>query len=67
MIATAAHDRRRVDPAHACDAARLRPSCGFSRDEEIELAARIARGDHQARNRIVQANLGLVATIVIER
>ena len=62
MIATAAHDRRRLDPAHAS----MRPASGrpgLSRDEEIELAARIARGDRQARNRMVQANLGLVVTI----
>jgi RNA polymerase primary sigma factor len=65
MIATAVHDRRRVDSAHASmprDSGRP----GLSRDEEIELAARVARGDHQARNRMVQANLSLVGTIARE-
>ncbi len=39
---------------------------GLSRDEEFELARRIAGGDCEARNRLVQANLGLVGTIARE-
>jgi RNA polymerase primary sigma factor len=35
----------------------------LSRDEEYELASLIANGDRDARNRLVQANLGLVVTI----
>ena len=38
-------------------------SVRLSRDEEIELAALIANGDREARNRIVQANLRLVVKI----
>ena len=36
---------------------------GLSRDEEHELAARVAAGDREARSRMVQANLGLVVKI----
>jgi RNA polymerase primary sigma factor len=36
---------------------------GLSRDEERRLAARIAAGDREARNQLVQANLGLVVRI----
>ncbi len=39
---------------------------GLSTQEEHELAARIARGDHEARNLMVQANFGLVGTIARE-
>ena len=39
---------------------------GLSTQEEHELAARIANGDREARNRLVQANLGLVGTIARE-
>ena len=39
---------------------------GLSRDEEYELAARIADGDHEARDRLVQANLRLVGKIALE-
>jgi RNA polymerase primary sigma factor len=65
MNATTGSDRRRFDslPATApCSSERPR----LSSDEEIELARRIARGDHQARNHMVQANLGLVYTIANE-
>jgi RNA polymerase primary sigma factor len=62
MIGTASNDRGRLDPAPATiPRASGRP--GLSRDEEIELAERIARGDHQARNRMIQAHLALVGTI----
>jgi RNA polymerase primary sigma factor len=44
--------------------ARGMPSCRrLSRDEEHELAGLIANGDHDARNRLVQANLPLVIKI----
>jgi RNA polymerase primary sigma factor len=44
--------------------ARGTPSCRrLSRDEEHELAGLIANGDHDARNRLVQANLPLVIKI----
>ena len=36
---------------------------GLSRTEEYELANRIASGDSQALNRLVQANLGLVVVV----
>ncbi len=36
---------------------------GLSRAEECEMAALIAGGDQETRNRMVQANLGLVVTI----
>ena len=50
MIATAVDEHRRPDPAPvATQCAPGRP--GLSCDEEIELAARVARGDHLARNR----------------
>jgi RNA polymerase primary sigma factor len=65
MNATTGSDRRRFDslPATApCSSERPR----LSSDEEIELAARVARGDHQARNHMVQANLGLVHAIAKE-
>jgi RNA polymerase primary sigma factor len=65
MNATTGSDRRRFDslPATApCSSERTR----LSSDEEIELARRIARGDHQARNHMVQANLGLVHAIAKE-
>jgi RNA polymerase primary sigma factor len=39
---------------------------GLSAQEEHELAARIAAGDRESRNRLVQANLGLVGTIARE-
>src|SRR5262249_34749903 len=35
----------------------------LSHDEENTLAALIAQGDHEARNHLVQANLGLVVKI----
>jgi RNA polymerase primary sigma factor len=65
MNATAGFDRCRPDSAPA--PTRCVPERALlSRDEEIALAARIARGDQQARNRMVQANLGLVHTIAKE-
>jgi RNA polymerase primary sigma factor len=58
LVITPTHDRRR------CDRTRPLPNRDrLSRDEEYELAARIAAGDRGARNRLVQANLGLVVTI----
>jgi RNA polymerase primary sigma factor len=62
MIAVSEHDRHRTDPASGAKRCRLVRQ-GLSRDEESELAARIARGDRSARDRLVQANLGLVVTI----
>lgn len=38
---------------------------GLSRAEEHQLAARITDGDHEARNRMVQANLGLLGKIAL--
>jgi hypothetical protein len=58
LVITPTHDRRR------CDRTRPLPNRDrLSRDEEYELAARIAAGDRGARNRLVEANLGLVVTI----
>ncbi len=60
MITTPIYDRCRSDPTPTrCGSKRD----GLSRDEESALAARIAAGDRGARNRLVQANLGLVVTI----
>jgi len=62
MTATAARDCRRTETAAAptrCRTAQPR----LSHDEEVELAARAARGDRQARDRMIEANLGLVHTI----
>ncbi len=62
MITTPIDDRCRPDLAPAptrCGSKRD----GLSRDEESALAARIAAGDRGARNRLVQANIGLVVTI----
>ena len=45
------------------------PRCrgqALSQDEEIDLAARIADGDKEARNWLVQANLGLVVKVARE-
>jgi RNA polymerase primary sigma factor len=38
----------------------------LTRDEEIELASRIASGDRTARDRLVEANLGLVHTLAAD-
>ncbi len=62
MIATAEKPCLDLDSAPA-SVQEGRHRLGLSRDEEIELAARIANGDRDARNRMVQANLGLVVTI----
>jgi RNA polymerase primary sigma factor len=65
MLATAVDVRRRHDePTAPMRRGPTRP--GLSRDEEIELAMRVAQGDQQARNRMVQANMGLVNTIARE-
>jgi RNA polymerase primary sigma factor len=62
MTATAAHHGLRPDDAAQPERRRSgRP--GLSRDEEVELAGLAARGDLQARDRMVGANLGLVRTI----
>jgi RNA polymerase primary sigma factor len=62
MNATAVSVRRRPDSAPApVRSVRARP--GLSCDEEIELAARSARGDRDARDRMIEANLGLVLTV----
>jgi RNA polymerase primary sigma factor len=58
MIATA-HDRRLESTA----APRAAGRPGLTRDEEVELATRAAAGDRMARDRMVEANLGLVHTI----
>jgi RNA polymerase primary sigma factor len=62
MVLTADSNSRRVDPAPA-SVHHLHSRHGLSREEECELAARIAAGDCEARNRMVQANFGLVITI----
>jgi RNA polymerase primary sigma factor len=62
MNATAVSYRRRPDSAPApVRSVPVRP--GLSPDEEIELAARSARGDRDARDRMIEANLGLVLTV----
>ncbi len=43
-----------------------RRGLGLSREEEYELAAAIAEGDREARNRMIEANLGLVCKIASE-
>ena len=62
MISTSAKPQVSVGSAPA-SVQEDRRRVGLSRDQEIELAARIADGDREARNRLVQANLGLVRTI----
>ena len=62
MIATAEKPRLGLDSAPASVQVGRR-RVGLSRDEEIELAARVADGDRDARNRMVQANLRLVVKI----
>jgi RNA polymerase primary sigma factor len=62
MNATTRTDRCRSHHPPApvpCDPGRP----GLSHDEEIALAARVAGGDHQARDLMVLANLGLVHAI----
>jgi RNA polymerase primary sigma factor len=59
MIAIAPCDRR----AEAAPRRPVRRWIPMTRDEEAELAARIARGDRTARDCLVEANLGLVHTI----
>jgi RNA polymerase primary sigma factor len=61
MTATAVHDRR-LHPTPA-PATRRPDRPGLACAEEVELAARVARGDRRARDRMVEANLGLVHTI----
>ncbi len=41
-------------------------SCPLSSEEEAELSLRIQKGDIEARNRLVQANLRFVLTIALE-
>ncbi len=62
MIATLNCDLRRSDPGPATGRCGTKPDW-LTRDEEYALAARIATGDRGARNRLVQANLGLVVAI----
>ena len=62
MTATAAQDCHRTETA-AAPARRRTAQPRLSHDEEVELAARAARGDRQARDRMIEANLGLVHTI----
>jgi RNA polymerase primary sigma factor len=38
----------------------------LDRDEEAELARRIARGDHEARNRMIRSNLRLVVHVAMQ-
>jgi RNA polymerase primary sigma factor len=55
-----------TDPDSTAASSTSRPAArrpGLSRQEEVELAARVARGDRHARDRMVQANLGLVRAI----
>jgi RNA polymerase primary sigma factor len=61
MAATAVHARYH-DPAPST-APRRPDRIRLSRAEEVELAARAARGDRGARDRLVEANLGLVHAI----
>lgn len=64
MVATPMNDRRGVDVGAAAGASPGRPGRrGLSREEESELARRAAAGDRDARDRLVEANLGLVVTI----
>ncbi len=58
----AERSHRRPSPAQDL-AHEVTRSVGLARDEDHELAARIAAGDREARNRMVQANLGLVVSI----
>jgi RNA polymerase primary sigma factor len=62
MITMPTYDRCRSEPAPAA-AGRGPRRYGLSRDEEHELAVRAGAGDRGARNRLVQANLGLVVVI----
>jgi RNA polymerase primary sigma factor len=55
-------EHRQSEPA-AATARGGRSRDRLSRDEEYELAGRVAEGDRGARNRLVQANLGLVVSI----
>ena len=65
MTPNAPDERCRSDAAPSSERrAPARP--GLSRDEEVELAARAAAGDRRARDRMVEANLGLVHTIARE-
>jgi RNA polymerase primary sigma factor len=62
MTATAILDCHRPETAPAAE--RHRPDqVGLSREEEVELTARATSGDRRARDRMVEANLGLVRTI----
>ena len=62
MIETEARERRRPDPGST--GVRCRPARPeLSRDEELERAARAADCDRPARDRLVEADLGLAPTI----
>lgn len=62
MVATLVRDRRRPGASPSPSRARRGRVC-LSREEESALAARAAAGDHEVRNELVRANLGLVVTI----
>ena len=64
MAATATLERRHTgleSAATRCDG--RRPGVSLSRNEEVGRAERIAAGDQEARDRLVQSGLGLVPTI----
>lgn len=62
MIANPLNNRSGRDPASSPSRGRPR-RIGLSREEENELAARAAAGDREARDRLVEANLGLVVMV----
>jgi RNA polymerase primary sigma factor len=65
MCTTTKSDHQGLDTApHPAKKATFRR--GLSRNQEREMAALIAGGDQATRNRVVQANLGLVVTIARE-
>jgi RNA polymerase primary sigma factor len=63
MFSTAQMSHQVTVSSSCSDQEMLRGRPGLSSCEEHELAARIARGDREARNLMVQANLGLVGAI----
>jgi RNA polymerase primary sigma factor len=62
MIPPVQTDARRFQSEARVAASHPRRS-GLSREEERRLAVRIAAGDRQARDALVQANLGLVVRV----
>jgi RNA polymerase primary sigma factor len=62
MISPSECNRPDLEPAPP-SVGRASTGPGLSRREESVLAARVAAGDREARDRLVEANLGLVVTI----